>query len=367
MGSPTRRSLLILATLDTKGREALFVKAEAERLGVRGLLMDVGLRPSPYKADIGSSNVCEAAGYSLEDALQRGRAFAIEAMQKGAGETAQALYREDRIHGILGIGGGTGTAIATHVMRMLPFGFPKVMVSTVASRDVRPYVGVKDIVMFHSVADLLGFNSFTRSILSRATCAVCAMMGGHASFVPERPLIALTAYGINSSCAFHVEPLVTERGYELICFHANGCGGMAMEEMVREGLIRGVLDFTLHEFVDDMFGGYCRGIGDERLRVALETSTPIVIVPGGLDNAVFSPSHPMPECLKGRKVHRHDERFCVRMHVPELQALASKIGARIKGCKGPIYVLIPKKGFSGIDREGTEFYKGEAIRASLRS
>jgi uncharacterized protein (UPF0261 family) len=172
----------------------------------------------------------------------------------------------------------------------------------------------------------------------------------------EKPMVAVTAYGINSPCAVFAEPLLLAKGYEMIGFHANGCGGMAMEELIAEGQIAGVLDFTPHEIADDMFGGYCRGIGPGRLETAGRTGVPLVLAPGGLDNAVFSPFYPMPDRLKGRRTHSHDTRFCVRMEFEEMRAFARIIGEKLNKSKGPTHVLIPKKGWSEADKEGMELF-----------
>ena len=163
------------------------------------------------------------------------------------------------------MGGGTGTAVVTHIMRSLPFGLPKVVLSTVASRDIREYIGTKDIVMFHSVADILGSNEFMRLMLGQVSHAICGMIEKGSVIKREKPMVALTAYGINSVYAIQAEPLLQERGYEMITFHANGIGGMAMEEFIAQGLVAGVLDCTLHEIADEIFGGYCKGIGPMRL------------------------------------------------------------------------------------------------------
>jgi uncharacterized protein (UPF0261 family) len=257
------------------------------------------------------------------------------------------------------MGGGTGTAIVTSIMRSLPFGLPKLVLSTVASRDIREYVGTKDIVMFHSVADILGMNQFMRLILGQAVYAIIGMMERGSAIPKGKPMVAVTAYGINSLCALHAEPLLQERGYEMIAFHANGCGGMAMEELLAQGLIQGVLDFTTHEIADEMFGGYCRGIGPSRLETAGQMGVPQVVVPGGLDNAVFSPFYPMPDHLKGRKIHPHDIRFCVRLGPEEMTEFAKIIGEKLKKAKGPTYVLIPRKGWSEADKPGSDLFEPE--------
>jgi uncharacterized protein (UPF0261 family) len=352
-----KKYLLIIATLDTKGREAAYVKDCVQTLGIHPILMDVGTLGEPLThPDITRGEVVEAAGCHLDLIKGKDRSVAFAAVQKGGAILARRLFEEGKLHGVFGMGGGTGTAIATHIMRSLPFGLPKVVLSTVASRDIKEYIGTKDIVMFHSVADILGFNEFMRLILGQAAYAIGGMIEKGNVIKKEKPMVAVTAYGINSVCAIQAEPLLQERGYEMIAFHANGCGGMAMEEFIAQGLVAGVLDFTTHEIADEMFGGYCKGIGPMRLETAGQCGIPLVVAPGGLDNAVFSPFYPMPDRLKGRKIHSHDIRFCVRMGSEEMKKFAQIIGEKLNKAKGPTYVLIPKKGWSEADKVGMELY-----------
>lgn len=352
-----KKYLLIIATLDTKGREAAYVKDCVQTLGIHPILMDVGTLGEPLtNPDITRGEVVEAAGCHLDLIKGKDRSVAFSAVQKGGAILARRLFEEGKLHGVFGMGGGTGTAIATHIMRSLPFGLPKVVLSTVASRDIKEYIGTKDIVMFHSVADILGFNEFMRLILGQAAYAIGGMIEKGNVIKKEKTMVAVTAYGINSVCAIQAEPLLQERGYEMIAFHANGCGGMAMEEFIAQGLVAGVLDFTTHEIADEMFGGYCKGIGPMRLETAGQCGIPLVVAPGGLDNAVFSPFYPMPDRLKGRKIHSHDIRFCVRMGSEEMKKFAQIIGEKLNKAKGPTYVLIPKKGWSEADKVGMELY-----------
>ena len=352
-----KKYLLIVATLDTKGREAAYVKDCVQALGIHPILMDVGTLEEPLtKPDITRGEVVEAAGSHLDPIKGKDRSVAVAAVQKGGAILARRLFEEGKLHGVFGMGGGTGTAIAAHIMRSLPFGLPKVVLSTVVSRDIKEYVGTKDILMFHSVADILGLNAFMRLILGQAAYAVAGMIEKGSAIKKEKPMVAVTAYGINSVCAIQAESLLQERGYEMIAFHANGCGGMAMEEFVAQGLVAGVLDFTTHEIADEMFGGYCKGIGPARLETAGQFGIPLVVVPGGLDNAVFSPFYPMPDRLKGRKIHPHDIRFCVRMGPEEMKQFARIVGEKLNKSKGPTHVLIPKKGWSEADKPGMELF-----------
>ncbi|MGB9627910.1 MAG: Tm-1-like ATP-binding domain-containing protein [Thermodesulfobacteriota bacterium] len=362
-----KKHLLIVATLDTKGREVAYVKDCVQRLGIHPMIMDVGTLGEPLtQPDITRFEVAGTAGYKLEDIIkERNRSAAVQAVQEGGAILARRLLEQGKLHGVFGLGGGTGTAIVTYIMRSLPFGLPKVVLSTVASRDVKEYVGTKDIVMFHSVADILGLNEFMRLILEQASYAICGMIEQGGLMRKEKPMVAVTAYGINSICAMNAEPLLRERGYEMIAFHANGCGGMAMEEFISEGLVAGVIDFTLHEIADEMYGGYCKGIGPQRLETAGKKGIPIVVAPGGLDNAVFSPVYPMPDQLKGRKIHYHDTRFCVRMGPEEMKEFARMIGEKLNRSNGPTYVLIPKKGWSEADKPGMELFDPETDKIFL--
>lgn len=353
--------LLIIATCDTKGREAEFVRNCLQELGAETVLMDIGTLGSPLaNPDVTSKRLAELTGVNLVDLVGRkDRAGAVKAMEDGGTIFARQLCDSGVLGGVIGLGGGTGTAIASSIMRSLPFGLPKVIVSTVASRDIRPFIGTKDIVMFHSVADLLGFNEFTRLILKQAAHAVWGMMEGTVALRNQKPMVAITAYGINSEVALNAEPLLEAKGYEMIGFHANGCGGMAMEELIGEGWIAGVLDVTAHEIADEMFGGYCKGIGPGRLETAGRLGIPLVFAPGGLDNAVFSPTYPMPDALKGRRIHGHDSRFCVRMERDEMETFARIVAQKLNTSRGPTHVLIPTLGWSNADREGAALFDPE--------
>ncbi|HOL05115.1 MAG TPA: Tm-1-like ATP-binding domain-containing protein [Syntrophorhabdaceae bacterium] len=359
-----KRHLLIIATMDTKGKEAEFVRMCSLEQGIQPIVMDIGTLGEPHiSPDITSYEVARAAGYDLAEIKSRkDRSEAVRAMEEGGARMVEGLFAEKRIDGVIGMGGGTGTGIVSFIMRHLPFGFPKLIVSTVASRDIREYIRTKDIVIFHSVADLLGFNAFIRKILRQATLAICGMIDEGHEIRNSRPMVAVTAYGVSSVCAMNAEPLLEKRGYEMIGFHANGIGGMAMEELIAQGLIAGVLDFTPHEIADDMFGGYCRGIGPERFETAGKMGIPYIFAPGGLDNAVFSPFYPMPDSLKGRRTYTHDIRFCVRMERDELLMFARIIGEKLNRSRGPTYVLIPKKGWSEADREGMPLYDPDMNR-----
>lgn len=353
-----KRQLLIIATLDTKGREAQHIKRQALRLGVHPIVMDIGVVGKPQiKPDIANKELAEGAGYDIHEIIRaKDRPRAIMAIQEGGRTIANRLLHQGKLDGVIGLGGGTGTSVASFIMRSLPFGLPKVIVSTMASRDVREYVGTKDIVMFHTVADLLGFNGFIRLILGQATSAVCGMMERSRRFTHRKPVIGVTAYGPTSPCAAISEGLLHDKGYEMMGFHTNGCGGMAMEEMISEGQIAGVIDFTPHEIADEMMAGYCKGIGPNRLETAGTMGIPLVFAPGGLDNAAFGPSCPVPKELMERSIYTHDARVCVRLESSEMARLAVIIAEKLNKSRGLAHVLIPTKGWSEGDREGMPLF-----------
>jgi uncharacterized protein (UPF0261 family) len=353
-----KKYLLVIGTLDTKGKEVGYVRDYAAGLGASPVVMDIGILGAPQvRPDITNKDLAGAARCNLEEIVRkRDRPGGLKAMEEGGRIFAKDLLARGKLDGVIGLGGGTGTAVIASIMRSLPFGLPKVIVSTVASRDVREYVGTKDIVMFHSVADLLGFNGFIRLILSQASSAVCGMMECGSTFSLSKPLVGVTAYGINSQCAMYAEEFLDKKGYEMIGFHANGCGGMAMEELVLEGKISGVLDLTPHEIADEMFGGFCKGIGPGRLEAAGIMGVPLVLSPGGLDNAVFSPFYPMPKELSGRRTYTHDIRVCVRMEAPEMKKFARIIADKLNKSNGPTCLLIPTRGWSEADKEGMPLY-----------
>ncbi|MCX5805849.1 MAG: Tm-1-like ATP-binding domain-containing protein [Proteobacteria bacterium] len=359
-----KKQLLIIATLDTKGRETGYVRDCVLGLGVHPIIMDIGVIGDPQiKPDISKEELARAAGYELEELIRmHDRPRAIEAIQDGGRIITNRLMQEGKLDGIFGLGGGTGTSVVSFIMRSLPFGFPKLIASTMASRDVREYVGTKDIVMFHTVADLLGFNDFIRLILAQASHAICGMMEKPWNFEQSRPLVAVTAYGPTSECATLTEDLLLEKGYEMVGFHTNGCGGMAMEEVLPEGRIKGVLDYTPHEIADEMIGGYCSGIGPSRLETAGRMGIPVVFAPGGLDNAAFGPSYPMPESWAGRNIYGHDTRICVRLDGSEMQKLASIIAAKLNKAPKTTYVLIPTRGWSEGDKAGMPLFDLETDR-----
>ncbi len=355
------RRILLIGTLDSKGQEVQFLREKVENRGWGTLVLDVGTLGAPLcQPDIPQEEVAKAGSETLAQMKSHGdRSYSVAVMTQGAIKKAVELYSEGKLAGVLAIGGGTGTAIGTAVMRSLPLGIPKVMVSTVASRNMAPYVGTRDITMLHSVVDLAGLNAITRQILDNGAGAVVGMAEKASMIKPDRPLVAATSFGISPISAQLAEPLLLEKGYEMVTFHANGMGGRALEELIGEGLFAGVLDFVTHELADQLYNGYCADIGPDRLATAAKRGVPIVIAPGGLDDIVFASAEEVPDKLRKRMMHHHDVRVAIRTAEEELEIIANTMAQRLAEPKGPVGILAPLRGWSEADKEGGVLFDPE--------
>jgi len=352
-----RKSIAIVGTLDSKGEEHLFLKEFIESRGYSTITIDVGTTgSSKFPPD---HSVCK-----LIYIKEMERSLMVEAIIRKAREVILDLYHQGKIGAIISVGGGTGTFVGTSIMKILPLGVPKFMVSTVASRDMSQTIGTKDITIMHSVVDMLGLNSISRLILARAAGAVCGMMSADSGAERESPRVALSLYGFVTQAAENIKSILEENHFEVIPFHANGTGGMAMEEMMEESYFDGVLDLATHELVDAMFGGYCGAIGPQRLVSPEGVDTPRLVVPGGLDSAVLEfDSNSIPEQYKDRKIFFYDFRSAIRLTADESGSLARILADKLNQSHNPIKILIPLKGWSEADREGDVLFDPESSHA----
>jgi len=352
-----RKSIAIVGTLDSKGEEHLFLKEFIESRGYSTITIDVGTTgSSKFPPD---HSVCK-----LIYIKEMERSLMVEAIIRKAREVILDLYHQGKIGAIISVGGGTGTFVGTSIMKILPLGVPKFMVSTVASRDMSQTIGTKDITIMHSVVDMLGLNSISRLILARAAGAVCGMMSADSGAERESPRVALSLYGFVTQAAENIKSILEENHFEVIPFHANGTGGMAMEEMMEESYFDGVLDLATHELVDAMFGGYCGAIGPQRLVSPEGVDTPRLVVPGGLDSAVLEfDSNSIPEQYKDRKIFFYDFRSAIRLTAEESGSLARILADKLNQSHNPIKILIPLKGWSEADREGDVLFDPESSHA----
>jgi uncharacterized protein (UPF0261 family) len=345
--------IAILATLDTKGQEAEFLRQQLKALGSRALVVDMGVLNKPEaRADITRAQVARAGGTSLRQ-LQQGatREAAQPVMAAGATHLLQRRIAAGTVHGVIGLGGLQGTAACTMVMRALPYGVPKVMVSTVASGDTSPYVGISDITMMFSVGDILGLNPFMRKVLANAAGAAHGMAQVRVRLETKRkrgakPLVGISNLGVLTQGTMHAQALFAERGYEVIVFHAVGTGGRAMELMMRQGIIGAVFDYAMGEISDELFHGLRAG-SPERLTVAGELGLPQVIVPGGAEHVgiLVSTPHVLPERWKTHKHVWHNEVVLApRLNRRELKAVAREAGKRLQSTRGNATMMIPTLG-----------------------
>ncbi len=360
------KTIMVIGTLDTKGEEVEYLRTRIESRGHQTIVVDVGVLDEPLtRADITREEIAEAGGATIDELIAwRDRRRAVQVMLRGASEIARDLCERGRLAGAVALGGGTGTHIGTGVLRTLPLGAPKLMISTVASRDMSEEIGTKDITMMHSVVDMVGLNTVSEMILDNAAGAIVGMVKGDVTLETSRPLIGVTSFGFCTAGAMHVRSFLEKHGYEMVAFHANGIGGMAMEDLVEQGLLSGVLDFATHEFADHLYEGYCGNIGPGRLEAAGKVGIPQVVVPGGLDCIVleFDSPETIPPKFKGRKIFWYDFRSGVRTSAEELTILAGTIAGKLNKARGPVRVVIPTKGWSEADGEDGPLYEPETNR-----
>jgi uncharacterized protein (UPF0261 family) len=362
---------IVIATLDTKGTEANFVVNELARRGLEVILIDAGIfEGHPHHPDITAEQVFRAANADIEAVRRKNdRGEAVTLAAAGVVEIVRQLHQEGKIAGIIGLGGSAGTTIATAAMRALPFGIPKLMVSTLASGQVRPFVGPRDIIMFHSVSDISGLNRISRSILHRAAAAMAGMV--LSPFEPARstdqPILTATMFGVTTPCVEECRRLAEQIGYEVLVFHAVGTGGQAMESLVADRWVAGVLDITTTELADELVGGVLSA-GPDRLTAAARAGIPQVVSVGALDMVNFGPRATVPDHFAHRQFYIHNDNVTLMRTTPEENAELGKIIAqKLQDASAPYRVLIPLAGISAIDQPGKPFWDPQADQALFDS
>ncbi len=362
------KTVAILGTLDTKGEESAYLRSRIESAGLLTLVIDCGvLEPPTFEPQISRREVATAGGHTLENLLaKRDRGESIAAMATGAAMVVRRLFEEGSIQGLISLGGSAGTTIGTTAMRSLPVGFPKVMVSTLASGDTRPYVGTKDIAMFYPVVDIAGLNRLSRQILSNAAAAIAGMvMLEESEGLKSKPLIAATMFGVTTPCVTMARHTLEESGFEVLVFHATGAGGLAMESLIADGYIAGVLDITTTELADELAGGVMSA-GPHRLEAAAAQGLPQVVCPGAIDMVNFGPLESVPEKYKGRRLYVHNPNVTLMRTTPEECAeLGRMTAAKLNGARGPVVFLMPLRGVSALDALGLPFWWPEADKGYL--
>ncbi len=341
-------SIAILGTFDTKGEEHLFLKDCIEKRGASTITINIGTKKPPQCAvDFDLFKIIKAENLIQE---KQDRDQIINTMLEQAKRFVKKLHDRGEISGIISAGGGSGTYLCTGIMRALPLGIPKIMLSTVAARDMTHIIGTKDITMMHSVADILGINTVLGKMLDKAAAAVCAMVKSDWEPEEKRKRIALSFFGFITKAAEQIKEILENRGYEVVTFHANGTGGTAMEELASEGFFTGILDLATHELADQLMNGYCGGIGPHRFTALKDILLPRLVIPGGLDCAVLEfDRHTIPEQYKDRKIFFYDFRSAIRLSRKETKIIAQQLSEKLNSGGNTVKVLIPLKGWSVAD------------------
>jgi len=372
------KTILLIGTLDTKKEEILFIEKLIKKRDFNVIIMDTGAMSSSnnIKPQITALKIISTAGEDSPKIILLGKKKNyISAMIKGGKILVDTFYNNKEIDGILGIGGGTGTSIGTAIMQVLPRGFPKLMVSTITTGTTQcgPFVGTNDITLMHSIVDLQGINFLTARILSNAVGAICGMAEAYREekiedYSKGKILIALSMMGTTTTGALKAKKIFEENGFQVISFHQNGTGGIAMEEMIEEGIFQGVFDLSLHEVGGRELGGLHGAVKPIRLETAGKKGIPQVVVPGCLVYYVAGPVDSLPPETRERKYYVHSpELTLVRATPQELTHIGKVVAKKLNLAKGPLKVFIPLKGFCAPDKEGSVLFDPEGNTAFINS
>ncbi len=347
-------TVLVIGTLDTKGKELLYLRGRIEAEGARALLVDVSCKSqkTEFRSDVSCRTVAREIGKEFDEIAQLDKISALRLMTEGAMKVAEKMVTEGKFHGVIGLGGANGAEMACGVMRMLPVGFPKLMVTPVASGNVRPYVGTKDIMMINSIGDI-SLNRITKRVMNNAGRAIANMAkAGPPEEEEIKPQICISTFGVTLPCVERAKGLLEEKGFEVIELHSSGTGGMALEELVRTGEISGVLDITTSELVDELVGGMYSA-GPQRIEAAGSMGIPQVISVGALDFGNFGGKEMVPEKYRDRNFFFYTPSITLmRTNEEENRILGRTIAEKANRSTGPAAIIIPLKGFSALDRSG---------------
>lgn len=359
----------LIGTLDTKGAECAWLAEQLDKHGVQALFVDVGSFSASPLANVSSDDVIAAADFDAAALRERrDRGEMMQVMSVGAARIVRDLAVSGRIHGLLALGGSGGSSVAAAAMQALPVGFPKLLVSTMASGDVKPYVGEVDATLMYSVVDVAGINSVSSQVFANAAAAIAGMAQAYedrlaAAPAEHKPVVAVTMFGVTTPAADEARDTLTDLGYEVLVFHATGAGGRAMEKLAESGLLAGVCDLTTTELADDLVGGVLSA-GPRRLEMAGRVGLPQAVSLGALDMVNFGPADTVPPEFAGRNLFVHNPTVTLMRTTPEEMAeLGCRIAVKLAAATGPTELFIPLRGVSAIDVEGAPFRDAEADAA----
>lgn len=360
------KTVVLVGALDTKGEEFRFVRDIIQARGLETLVVDFGVLGDPaFEPEVTNDQVAHAGGSSIEALREaQDKTLAMRIMTEGLKNVVLDLHQSGKLQGILGMAGGGGTSLATAAMRVLPVGVPKLMVSTLASGDISPYVGTKDISVMPSVVDVAGLNSISRRIYSNAAGAISGMVTQEIESLQEsRPLITASMFGNTTQAVDHARGILEGNGYEVLVFHATGTGGMTMEGLIAAGFITANLDLTTTELADEVCGGVLSA-GPDRMMASARAGIPTLIVPGCVDMANFQGIETVPNKYLDRKLYEwNPDVTLLRTDVVENRKIGEMIARAANASAGPVTVLIPLDGVSMLDSPGGDFWDPEADQA----
>ncbi len=365
-------TVVLIGTLDTKGQEYAFLADRVREHGCDVLLVDVGVLGEPsIAADVGRAEVAPAAGADVTALAAEGdRGAAVEAMARGAAAVVKRLHAEGRLDGVAALGGSGGSSIATHAMRELPVGMPKLMVSTLASGDTRPYVGAVDVTMTYSVVDIAGINQVSARILSNAAGAIAGMAKATTpSLGQARPLVAASMFGVTTPCVTAARERLEELGYEVLVFHATGTGGQSMEALMRGGFVIASLDVTTTELADDLVGGVLSA-GPDRLEAAGALGDPAGRLAGCARHGQLRPArHGSAAVRRSEPLRPQPDRDADAHHARGVRRARAAVASKLNAARGPTALFVPLRGVSMIAVDGQPFHDAaadEALFGALR-
>jgi uncharacterized protein (UPF0261 family) len=364
------KTIALVGTLDTKGEEIDFLRSLILARGHEVCIADTGILGKPFlQADISRREIARDGGGDIDILKEKGdEAFAQRVMAAGLKKIILSLVESKKIHGLLAIGGGQGSVIVAPTLKSLPFGFPKLLVSTkVTQAGARPFVGSKDVLILPPVADLAGINWLTRTILTNAAGAISGMVEMEKPESEDKPLVVMSMNGTITDCGLAVKASLERKGYEVLVFHTIGTGGEALEEYVKSNKVIVVIELGVNEITNELMGGLASS-GPDRLTTAGKRGIPQVVVPGSADFINFLGPETVPPRYRRRTIYSHNpQATLIRTNLRDNRLLGRTIAEKLNQSQGPVVVLWPKKGLSTLDRMGKPFWYPEADRALLKA
>lgn len=356
------KRIAIAGTFDTKGQELCYIKEQIEAQGIETFCINTGVFEPIIQTEVSNREIAAAVGADMDEITShKDRAMATDVLSRGMIQLVPEFYAQGKMDGIISIGGSGGTSMVAPAMQKLPIGVPKVMVSTMASGNVAPYIGTSDIVMIPSIVDVEGLNQISMTVFNNAVNAIVGMVKNQVEVkTGEKPLLAATMFGVTTPCIKKAKEYLEEQGYEVLVFHATGTGGRTMETLIESGYIKGVLDLTTTEWCDEVVGGVLNA-GPHRLEAAGKLGIPQVVSVGALDMVNFGPWETVPAQFKDRRLYRHNPTVTLmRTNEEELEQIGTIIAEKLNMAEGKTALILPLKGVSGIDVEGAPFYDADA-------